>query len=160
MSSARQTAVWGAQLQQVNRRELEVQTHPILASSANQALWTKTNFSPIFGFIPSSYPKESEESGSASALWPYKGFYPPAEPASGFLKTGVGRSCKSLAMIEPKNGCCPGPAAVATFQCVRCWPRGGSRSAGPPATVVTQLLSGHHAPNVTKQAYGEKPSMR
>ena len=107
MSSARQTAVWGAQLQQVNRRELEVQTHPILASSANQALWTKNTFFQYLASFRQVSPKESEESVSASALWPYKGFYSPAVPASGFLKTGVGRSCKSLAMIEPKNGCCP-----------------------------------------------------
>ena len=78
---------------------------------------------------------------------PYKGF---TSAYIGFFEDGVLVECKSLAMIEPKNGCCPGPAAVATFQCVRCWPRGGSRSAGPPATVVTQLHSAHHALNVTR----------
>ena len=132
MSSARQTAVWGAQLQQVNRRELEVQTHPILASSANQALWTKNTFYQYLASFRQVTPKNLKN--PASALWPYKGFYSPAVPASGFLKTGVLVECKSLAMIEPKNGCCPGPAAVATFQCVRWWPRGDPGTIQRPAT--------------------------
>ena len=53
---------------------------------------------------------------------PYKGL---TSANIGFFEDGVLVECKSLAMIEPKNGCCPGSAAVATFQCVRCWPRGG-----------------------------------
>ena len=86
---------WGAQLQLVNRRELGV-THPILTSSLANRCYdeddgAKNIFTPYkeFGFIPSSYHKESKK---------LLGFCSPAliraspVPTSGFLKTrGVGQ---------------------------------------------------------------------
>ena len=125
----------GVQLQLVNWRELEV-THPNLASSwpdqAKMMRMTrpKTSLGRTEIWLHSiRLPQRIWKMTWLLLSSPYMGFTT-SVPTSGFLGWFGGCSCKSLAMIEPKNGCCPGPAAVATFHCVRCWPRG--TSAGPP----------------------------